>query len=381
MTTQKTLLALLEKIEQLEQNFTPTHNVLSLTMSESRFLKFNEKEIFKMPKTFRKQFRAQGCTAHIRKRTDGRYNCSYEIRYAKKPYDKHPISASGTTIEEAKARFIEKLNNYTFDDESAPTVPVTFDGFSVYWFENFYKRKVCAETYKKGMVRYNNLVKPRFGKLKLKEILPTAIQTLLDSLADRHRLEEDVHSMLNQIFACAVKHGVLTLNPVNMCFHQNKERQHGTLIEKNEEEQLLNTYANTPLQIVFAVMFYTGLRPNEYATAVIDGNFIRAKNSKRKNGKEEIKRIPITPMLRPYIDGLTVLPEVNLKTLDKRFKTVLPNHKLYDMRTTFQTRCSECGIPDNVIGIWMGNSIGKLKEAYTDFSNEYLLREAKKFKY
>ena len=86
-------------------------------------------------------------------------------------------------------------------------------------------------------------------------------------------------------------------------------------------------------------------------------------------------------MLRPYIDGLTVLPEVNLKTLDKRFKTVLPNHKLYDMRTTFQTRCSECGIPDNVIGIWMGNSIGKLKEAYTDFSNEYLLREAKKFKY
>ena len=77
MTTQKTLLALLEKVEQLEQNFTPTHNVLSLTMSESRFLKFNEKEIFKMPKTFRKQFRAQGCTAHIRKRTDGRYNCSY----------------------------------------------------------------------------------------------------------------------------------------------------------------------------------------------------------------------------------------------------------------------------------------------------------------
>ena len=128
-------------------------------------------------------------------------------------------------------------------------------------------------------------------------------------------------------------------------------------------------------------MHYTGLRPCEYITAVIDGNFIIARNSKRKNGKEEFKRIPVTPMLRPYLNGITTLPQVNMKTLDKRFKAVLPNHKLYDMRTTFQTRCSECGIPDNVIGVWMGNSIGKLKDAYTDFSDEYLLNEAKKFEY
>lgn len=49
--------------------------------------------------------------------------------------------------------------------------------------------------------------------------------------------------------------------------------------------------------------------------------------------------------------------------------------------TTFQTRCSECGIPDNVIGVFMENSIGKLKEAYTDFSDEYLLAEMKKHNY
>ena len=129
-------------------------------------------------------------------------------------------------------------------------------------------------------------------------------------------------------------------------------------------------------------MRYTGLRPNEYTTATICGKFIKAVNSKRhNNGKVEYKYIPITPMLRPFLQGVTELVMPKERVLNNRFKKVLPTHKLYDMRTTFQTRCSECGIPDNVIGVWMGNSIGKLKEAYTDFSEEYLLKEAKKFFY
>lgn len=83
-------------------------------------------------------------------------------------------------------------------------------------------------------------------------------------------------------------------------------------------------------------------------------------------------------MLRPYLNGITELPaSINPKTLEKRFKAVLPNHKLYDMRTTFQTRLDECGISDKVIGLFMGNSIGKgdrEKEAYTDIVDEEYLR-------
>ena len=50
---------------------------------------------------------------------------------------------------------------------------------------------------------------------------------------------------------------------------------------------------------MFAIGLYTGLRPNEYKTAVVEENFIVANNSKRKNGKTELKKIPITPMLKP----------------------------------------------------------------------------------
>ena len=350
--------------------------------SENRLLLFTEKEIMKMPKRFRKTFRIQGCTAHVRKRQTGRFNCSYEIRYAKNPYNKHPISASGTTLEEAKARFIEKLNNYIPQDDSVPAVPTTFDGFAMYWFENFHRRKVCENTYDHDIKLYNRHVKERFGKLKVKDINAVMLQDFLDSFADRGKTAKDLHSLLKQTLDCAVKHGLISLNPLGMCILDKYNQEHGTLITKDEERQLEEAYKGTEWKLPLAVVRYTGLRPDEYTSAAIEGEFIKAKNSKHgRNGKIVYKYIPITPMLRPYLQDVTELDMPKPRVLNNRFKKVLPNHKLYDMRTTFQTRCSECGIPDNVIGVWMGNSIGKLKEAYTDFSEEYLLKEAEKFKY
>ena len=50
-------------------------------------LKFTEKEISIMPKTFRKEFRTQGCTARIRKRQSGKNTWNYEIRYRRNGYN------------------------------------------------------------------------------------------------------------------------------------------------------------------------------------------------------------------------------------------------------------------------------------------------------
>lgn len=346
--------------------------------SENGLLKFNDKEIFKMPKTFRKEFRAQGCTAHVRKRTDGRYKCSYEIRYNRNGYK---ISASATTLEKAKERFIEKLNTVSPINGTTAVIPNNFDDFASYWFINFHKRKVCERTYDHDIKLYNRHIKELYGKLNINKLNAVMLQALLDSFADRPKTAQDIYSILNQIFACAVKHGLIKLNPIGMCFRAQYDKEHGKLISKEEERKVLTAYAGTSYQIYFAVVFYTGLRPSEYTSAIIEGNFIKARNNKRKDGKIDYKRIPITPMLRPYLHNITQLDMPKPRVLNNRFKKVLPNNKLYDMRTTFQTRCSECGIPDNVIGIFMGNSIGKLKDAYTDFSDEYLLRESKKLNY
>lgn len=370
-------------------------NSPSPNLSENRLLKFNEKEISKMPKHFRKTFRAQGCTAHVRKRETGRYKCSYEIRYAKKPYDKHPISVSGQTLEIAKARFIEKLNNYILQDDNTPTVPKDFHGFAMYWFNKIHKRKVAEKTYEHNLQLYNRLVKKPFEKIKIKDLNMVLLQDFLDKAPGKGKTAKDLYSIFKQILDFAVKYGLIKLNPIGMCFINNYEQEHGVAISIEEEIRLDLAYKHTQWEIPLAVVRYTGLRPCEYTSAIIEGNFIKAINSKRKDGKIEFKYIPITPMLRPYLQGVTELKIPNPRVLNKRFQKILPNHKLYDMRTTFETRCDQCKIEDKAIGLMMGNNIGKsgddkkLKKAYTDMNDpdyfcnllDYLYEEGKKFKY
>lgn len=377
MTTQSTLLVLLEKIEQLEKNYTPPpHNVSLLTTTESRFLKFDEKEIFKMPKTFRKQFRAQGCTAHIRKRTDGRYNCSYEIRYNKNGYH---ISASGTTLEVAKARFIEKLNNTTPQEKNyGITIPNNFDKFAVYWFENFHKRKVSEKTYKNNMRIYNRHIKPKFASLALLNMNPAMLQEFIENLPGNGKTADDVHSLLNQVFDTAVKHGKLKLNPLSLFIHKPHERESGVELTLEEELKLLNAYKGTDYEIIFAVMLYTGIRPNELKTAKIAGEFILAVNSKRKNGKVEYKKIPIISYLRTCLKEIETIPCRYEERIRDAFNKVLPSHTLKDLRKTFNTRCVAHKVDYVARKLFMGHSLGKLDNTYTGNLDEYLLSEGKK---
>lgn len=100
------------------------------------------------------------------------------------------------------------------------------------------------------------------------------------------------------------------------------------------------------------------MRPNEYKAAKIEGEFIVANNPKRKNGKTELKKIPITPMLRPYIDKNKQFEFARLETLRDKIKSILPSHKFYDLRTTFYTRCTECGIADVAIKKFVDNALG-----------------------
>ena len=170
-------------------------------------------------------------------------------------------------------------------------------------------------------------------------------------------------------------------NPLVLVVKLKHEGKHGTALTKDEERLLLTAYPNTKYQTIFALALYTGLRPNEYNTAKIEGNFIVAINSKRKNKRVEYKKIPITPMLKPYVQGIDSFEDINRDVIREKFKAVLPNHILYDMRTTFYSRLKECGIADAARDEFVGHSLGALGNAYTDLSDEYLLKEGAKFKY
>ena len=349
--------------------------------NEEVFWRFSAKELSLMPKTFRKEFRTQGCTAHVRKRRSGKNSWNYEIRYRRNGYN---ITASANNLDQAKHKFIEMLGSAEKCVKNKErTIPSTFDKFANYFFEKFYKRKVGESTFRVAMSNYKNHVAPHFGDMPLKSITADRCQELLDRLIDEDkvRTEENVFTMLNMIFKAAVKHGVMAHNPIDMVFHTKHEREHGKALTKDEERKLLEQTAGTPYQLMFAIGLYTGLRPNEYKTAYIDGDFIVANNSKRKNGKVESKKIPIAPMLAPYLEGVKELHFTRLEQIRHKFNGILPDHKLYDLRTTFYTRCMECGVAEVATKTFVGHALGGMADTYTDLSDEFLYTEGQKLKY
>ena len=347
----------------------------------SDVLAFSRKEIDSMPRTFRKQFRCKGITAHVHKRRSGKRNWNYEIRCQ---VNHRKINVSSNNLEEAKQKFIRKLEEVESGKvQKINAVPSTFDKFANYFFDKFYKRKVGGSTFRVAMSNYKNHVLPHFGDMPLKLITADKCQELLDRLIeeDKMRTEENVFTMLNMIFKAAVKHGVMTHNPIDMVFHTKHEREHGKALTKDEERLLLSSTKGTPYQRMFAIGLYTGLRPNEYKTAYIENGFIVANNSKRKNGKVELKKIPITPMLKPYLEGTTDLHFTRLEQIRHKFNGILPNHKLYDLRTTFYTRCMECGVAEVATKTFAGHALGGMADTYTDLSDEFLKAEGMKLSY
>jgi len=352
--------------------YTPT----PLEKDSCGFLKFNDKEISKMPKAFRHTFIAEGKVIFYRKRIRGKVSCSYEARYRRHGYN---ISVSATEITDLKQRFIQALHAAE-SGVKANAIPTNFDEFSMYYFETFRKRKVTAATYKSDLYRYNRYIKPYLQSIKIERITPSQCQAIIDRLADAglNKTVGEIYSLLNVIFKMAIAHGIILRNPMSIVIYDIHESTHGSALTREEEIFLLKAAAGTPFQIMFAIALFTGLRPNEYPSAHVEGNFIVAINSKRKSKKVEYKRIPITSMLRKYIDGVDEFRFYVPQRIREKFRSILPNHKLYDLRTTFYTRCKECGVADAARDEFVGHSLGKLGNAYTKLTDEYLLLEGKK---
>ncbi len=369
-----------ELAEALRQQSDGNEALTSTEEEFTGFLKFTKGELQKMPATFRKYFRAEGLTVFYRKRIRGKRSLSYEARYRRHGYN---ISRSAPTLELLKERFIEALKEAD-GQTTMPNTPTRFEAFANYYFENFYKRKVSPATFKTETGRYANHIKPYFGNIEIKRITPLACQRLLDELqaSAKGKTCAEVKSILNGIFTYAIKHGIVKNNPLDLVFYKQYNQQHGKALTKDEEGKLLQETAGTPYQLMFAVALYTGLRPNEYKTAHVDGKFIVARNSKRKNGKIEYKKIPITAKLKPYLDSSSnELAFYGSNRIGEKFRAILPNHKLYDLRTTFYTRCQECGVTEIAIKKFVGHNLNGLAETYTDLSDEYLLKEGAKLNY
>ena len=339
-------------------------------------LKFTKKEISGLPMRFKKELLINDKIVKCRKRKSGRNGVNYEIRYRRHGYN---VCVSSNVFEEAREKFIAALNAVEHGVPKSK-VPITFHEFAMYYFEKYRKRKVAEITYENDMYRYKKHIQPYFKSIRLIDITPMMCQDYLDELAKKStKTSSEVHSILNIVLKNVIAHGIIVRNPLAVVLKTEHTSEHGVALSKEEEKKLLDAMKGTKYEVLFAVALYTGMRPNEYQTAVIEGDFIKAVNSKRKKkGKVEYKKIPITTMLRPYLNGVTKFEFPMVKYMRDKMNTILPDHILYDLRTTFYTRCEECGVAEPARDHFVGHSRGVLNKTYSDLSDEYLLQEGKK---
>ena len=347
--------------------------------AEQGFVEFTDKEIQTMPKNLRQLIIVNRQRGHMRRKPCGS-GYSYEIRFRGQGYN---ISASGKTKELAKQNMLHKLRMApTPQKVRTSSVPTTFNSFACYYFENYRRRKVSDETYKNDLSRYHKYLAPHFGEKLIAKITLVSCQELIDRITEqgKYKTADEVYSLMNVIFTFAVENHIIDRRPSDAVLLEAYQADSGTALTKEEEAQLLAGVANEPTyQVAIALALYTGLRPNELESAVIEGKFIKAINSKRHNKKTEYKLIPIIKRLRPYIaNGIPTLPPPKL--IRRRMKAILPDHRLYDLRTTFYTRCQEMNVAETALKEFMGHSFGTLGNAYSDLSKSvtYLLKEGEK---
>lgn len=355
----------------------------------SATIKFTKKEIDNMSKTFKKQFILNGLVAHVLKRPSGKNGFCYEIRYRRNGYC---ILASSTNLQDAKEKFLKKttaenISKYKISRDNILGVPTNFEAFTNYYFKKYRINKVAKKTYKNDLGRLKNNIFPALGSLEIKKITSSQCQDLIDEAMEQGlgRTAEGIYCLLSCIFKSAIAHDIIQKNPLALVDKPKYEPQSGTALTREEEKTVFQYVTEPDCRLYIAIALYAGLRPNELETVRIDNGMIHCKNSKQRTTKTATKKIPITPMLKPFIDewnGFDIPPVPFLNKLRLVFsKALSKKHKLYDCRTTFYSRCKECGVNEYALHEFMGHSLGKIGNAYTDLSDAFLLKEGEKVRY
>ena len=351
---------------------------------------FSDEEISKMPRKFRKIFRTNKQTAHVRKK-DGDV---YEIRMQ---INGHRITASAKYLDLAKERFIKKLRKYNecgaeAKKEQAQIAPAflsyTVSDYAFHYLETFKRPNVSEKHFSNlcGIVRRH--IARFFGSTLMKDITATDCQTLLNELAEqgKGRTVEDLESILSWICSAAVADRIL---PADVMAHIQTiphKRIPGKVIPREYIRAFLSQTPKERAEFCLHFLIYTGARPCELSSLIFDDKgFVSIKTAKKKKWeKEEIRRIPLHPNLLPYVDKIREALPIALVLLERAFRRYFPkDYRLYDLRHTFSTiaQQSHCYKPwVDYVTAHKENS-NTTDRVYTHWEDEWQKEEMAKFEF
>lgn len=323
---------------------------------EQGFVEFTQKEILQMPQQFRKIFRTNKHTAHIRRKPNGFYEIRMQINGAR-------ISAGATVLAVAKERFIKKLPKYEERTTTARPTEVLFIPYILQWLETVKKPFIKENTYKMYTQMLNAYIFSTFENRTIKSLTQFELQSFINGFihAGKNRTAGKIALLLSAVLDYAVDDGIIERSPMKRVIVARYEEEHGQSLTRTEEKILLSAFQSNPNEYAQAYIFmlYTGVRRGELASVEVSDGWISVVTGKQRLGtKPKTRRMPICPMLTAHLSkiDLNAIKAISPGMLTKHIKDFLPSHHCHDLRHTFITRAQECGIKRELVSLWAGHS-------------------------
>ena len=334
---------------------------------------FTQKEIKNMSTTFKKVFIANGLAAHVLKKKSGKNSFIYEIRYRANGYY---IIASSTDLRKAKEKFLAKTTPEEIEKYRVQKIKTGQDTFEDI-FDEWYMVKEGTIT-DKALRTYNTNFEELPEKIRKMPIRKIRTSDLVEIMKEiKPRKYEELRTLFNSLFKYAIGCGVISHNPVLLIPFKRAERQTRDSLSKKEITSFFDRIKEPKYERIKQgayILYFFGLRPCELDEETHrEGNFLIARNRKRKNGKIEYKKIPIPKEAESFIDWNNPLTfQLSDKPRERLFKELLDGNTAYNLRHTFSSICQQY-VRQEIVDIWIGDSPTRLiGKHYTHFSDEFM---------
>lgn len=375
-----------EQGEEILAKETPDANTSGL---ENSFLGFSDQEILRMPRKFRKLFRTNKQTAHVRRKDGGVYEIRMQI-------DGHRISASAKFLDVAKERFIKKLRK--FNEQGATKTTETAQGtivshisvaeYALHYLETFKKPNISEKHFSNlcGIVRRH--IARFFGQTLMRDLTATDCQQLLNELSEqgKGRTVEEVKNLLSWICAAAVADRILPADVMAYVQTLPHRRTVGKSIPREYVRAFLEHDPKDRAEICLRLLVYTGMRPCELSALTFDEKgFVSIATAKRKKWEtKDVRRIPLHSALAPYIQDIRAALPVALVLLERAFRRYFPSeYRLYDLRHTFTTIAQQAHCYKSWVDYATGHKANgnTTDNVYTHWEDDWQRSEMEKIKF
>jgi len=206
----------------------------------------------------------------ITQRKDGFYSARF-ISMSGKRREKHFKDYQEARKWIAKARFE--------DEEECTGAPgairfrdMVLDEWFEYWMKTF-KSQLSPNTLRNYRDRYTNDVKPRIGRMKIRDIMPIHLQQIFNSMYQTYAngTMYQTYICVGAMLKCAMRNGVIRTHPLDSVeMPPPKEKGEIHFLTVDEQRIFEEEVAFTEKAPVFNLVLQTGLRAGEVIGLTFD---------------------------------------------------------------------------------------------------------------